>query len=77
MQKKIEHHINGKFLVLAYTMPLHYLLGGREGLPASKKLKCTRKIKVKIKSLHGALRIYILKGSMSGIFSCVIFWSPY
>ena len=32
-----------------------------------------RNIKVKIKSLHGALHIYISKGSMSGFFSSAFF----
>ena len=64
--KKNQYGINQELLVLAHTVPLHYWIGCRERFSVTKKHKSTRNIKVKIKALHGALDIYILKGSMSG-----------
>ena len=63
--QKNKDGVNQNILVLAHTIPLHYWQGGRERFLASQKTKSTSKIKLKIKSLHEALGIFILKGSMS------------
>ena len=49
---------------MQHNIPLHYLLGGQERFSVPKISESTSKIEVKIKSLHEALGIYILKGSM-------------
>ena len=68
IMQKYQHGVNQKILVLAHTIQLHYWLGDRERFSVSQKTKITNKIKVKIKSSHGALGTYIWKGSVSAVF---------
>ena len=72
--KKNQHDCSCKFTVLAHTTLLHNLVDGRNRFKPPKKSKSTSKIKVKFKYLHGALGIYISKGSLLHFILASFFW---